>query len=41
MLEPRGGLWSSGSVSDSQNREWNNQRSVAVAVVVAVVVVVR
>lgn len=29
MLEPRGGLWSSGSVSD---REWNNQRSVAVAV---------
>lgn len=22
MLEPRGGLWSSGSVSD----EWNNQR---------------
>lgn len=23
MLEPRGGLWSSGSVSD---REWNNQR---------------
>lgn len=26
MLEPRGGLWSSGSVSDSQNREWNNQR---------------
>lgn len=24
MLEPRGGLWSSGSVSD---REWNNQRS--------------
>lgn len=40
MLEPRGGLWSSGSVTD----EWNNQRSVvvvAVAVVVAVVVVVR
>lgn len=40
MLEPRGGLWSSGSVSE----EWNNQRSVvvvvAVAVVVAVVVVV-
>lgn len=26
MLEPRGGLWSSGSVSDSQNRERNNQR---------------
>lgn len=24
MLEPRCGLWSSGSVSD---REWNNQRS--------------
>lgn len=23
MLEPRGGLWSSGSVTD----EWNNQRS--------------
>lgn len=40
MLEPRGGLWSSGSVSDSQNREWNNQKSVVAVAVVAVVVVV-